>query len=61
MNPSDWIMMYQIFVLKADDALKPQIQVFKLLMQNYMYEMGKFDLVAAGKYDMSGALPFRSS
>ena len=47
MNPSDWISMYQIFVLKCEDYLKPHIQVFKLLMQNYMFEMGKFDLVAA--------------
>ena len=47
MNPSDWIMMHQIFVLKGEESLKPQIEVFKLLMQNYMFEMGKYDLVAA--------------
>ena len=47
MNQSDWITTYQIFVLRADDTLKPQIQVFKLLMQNYMYEMGKYDLIVA--------------
>ncbi|KAL4562111.1 hypothetical protein LXL04_034305 [Taraxacum kok-saghyz] len=47
MNPSDWIMMHQIFVLKGEDSVKPQIEVFKLLMQNYMFEMGKFDLIAS--------------
>ena len=46
MNPSDWITMHQIFVLKCEEYLKPHIQVFKLLMQNYMFEMGKFNLVA---------------
>ena len=47
MNPCDWIMMYQIFVLKGEDSMKPQVEVFKLLMQNYMFEMGKYDLVAS--------------
>ena len=47
MNPSDWINIHQIFTIKGDDHLKPHIKVFKLLMQNYMFEMGKFDLVAA--------------
>ena len=47
MNPSYWIIMYQIFVLKGEDSVKPQIEVFKLLMQNYMFEMGKYDLIAA--------------
>ncbi|KAL4584282.1 hypothetical protein LXL04_008878 [Taraxacum kok-saghyz] len=47
MNSSDWINIHQIFVIKCDDYLKPHIKVFKLLMQNYMFEMGKFDLVAA--------------
>ncbi|KAL4590760.1 hypothetical protein LXL04_003703 [Taraxacum kok-saghyz] len=31
----------------TQDYLKPHIKAFKLLMQNYMFEMGKFDLVAA--------------
>ncbi|KAL4572543.1 hypothetical protein LXL04_019323 [Taraxacum kok-saghyz] len=47
MSPRDWINMYQIFVLKCEEYLKPHIKVFKLLMQNYMFEMGKFYLVAA--------------
>ena len=47
MNPSDWINIYQIFVLKCEEYLKPHIKVFKLLMQNYLFEMGKYDLVAA--------------
>ena len=47
MNLSDWITMHQIFVLKCEEYLKRHIQVFKLLMQNYMFEMGKFVLVAA--------------
>ncbi|KAL4592545.1 hypothetical protein LXL04_005545 [Taraxacum kok-saghyz] len=47
MNPSDWINIHQIFVIKGEDYLKPHIKVFKLLMQHYMFEMGKFDLVAA--------------
>ncbi|KAL4564661.1 hypothetical protein LXL04_028729 [Taraxacum kok-saghyz] len=47
MNPSDWINLHQIMVLKCEDHLKPHIKVFKLLMQNYMFEMGKYDLVAA--------------
>ena len=48
MNLSDWIMMHQLLVLKGDDTAQPQIDLFKLLMQNYMYKMGKYDLVAAG-------------
>ena len=32
MNPSDWIIMFQIFVLKGEEYVKPQIHVFKLLM-----------------------------
>ena len=47
MNPSDWINIHQIMVLKCEDSLKQHIKVFKLLMQNYMFEMGKYDLVAA--------------
>ena len=47
LNPSDWINIHQIMVLKCEDYLKPHIKVLKLLMQNYMYELGKFDLVAA--------------
>jgi hypothetical protein len=47
MNPSDWINIYQIMVLKHQDYLKPHIKVFKLMMQNYMFEMGRFDIVAA--------------
>ena len=27
--------------------MKPQVEVFKLLMQNYMFEMWKYDLIAA--------------
>ena len=34
-------------MLKCEDYLKPHIKVFKLLMQNYMHEMGMLDLVAA--------------
>ena len=34
-------------MIKDEEYLKPQVKVFKLLMQNYMFEMGKFDLVAA--------------
>ncbi|KAL4564663.1 hypothetical protein LXL04_028731 [Taraxacum kok-saghyz] len=41
-------MMYQLFVLRSDDTAQPQIDLFKLLMQNYMYEMGKYDVIAAG-------------
>ncbi|KAL4568005.1 hypothetical protein LXL04_023605 [Taraxacum kok-saghyz] len=47
MNPSDWITIYQIMVLKHEDYCKPHIKVFKLLMQNYLFEMGRFDIVAA--------------
>ena len=47
MNPSDWINIHQIFVIKDEEYLKAHVKVFKLLMQNYMFEMGKFDLVAA--------------
>ena len=47
MNPSDWINIHQIFVIKGEEYLKPHIKVFKLLMQNYMFEIRKFDLVAA--------------
>ncbi|KAL4590096.1 hypothetical protein LXL04_003015 [Taraxacum kok-saghyz] len=47
LNPSDWITIHQILVLRCEDYLKPHIKVFKLLMQNYMFEMGKFDIVAA--------------
>ena len=47
MNPSDWINIYQIMVLKCEEYLQPHIRVFKLLMQNYIFEMPKYDVVAA--------------
>jgi len=47
LNPSDWINIYQIMVLRHQQHLKPHIKAFKLLMQNYLHEMGRFDLVAA--------------
>ena len=48
MNPSDWITIHQILVLRGDKSNKPHIDFFELLMQNYMHEMGKYDVVAAG-------------
>ena len=47
MNPSDWINIFQIMVLKCEEWLQPHIRVFKLLMQNYIFEMSKYDVVAA--------------
>ncbi|KAL4580016.1 hypothetical protein LXL04_016189 [Taraxacum kok-saghyz] len=47
LNPSDWINIYQIMVLRQQDYCKPHIKVFKLLMQNYMFEMARFNIVAA--------------
>ena len=47
MNPSDWISIYYILVLRGDESYQPQIDFFKLLMQNYMWELGKFDVVVA--------------
>ena len=47
LNPSDWINLYQLIVLRAEDYMKPHIKVFKLLMQNYIFEMARFDIVAA--------------
>ncbi|KAL4583271.1 hypothetical protein LXL04_007839 [Taraxacum kok-saghyz] len=47
MNPSDWITIHQLMVLKCEDYCIPHIKVFKLLMQNYLFEMARFDIVAA--------------
>ena len=47
MNPSNWISIYYILVLRSDETLQPQIDFFQLLMQNYMWELGKYYAVAA--------------
>ena len=48
MNPSDWISIYQILVLRGDETNKPHIEFIELIMQIYMFEMGKYDVVVAG-------------
>ena len=47
-NPSDWINIYYILVLKSDETLQPHIDHFQLMMQNYMWELAKFHVVATG-------------